>query len=91
VVCSGALSLPPFLHLFYLFIYLFLLTLRHACRSKNTLSFITQIFSGIVALGFLWDIFGYSLVFGTDHGGVIGTLHFFPSSSSSSSTVSVSA
>lgn len=46
-------------------------------RSKNTLSFITQIFSGIVALGFLWDIFGYSLVFGTDHGGVIGSYEHF--------------
>lgn len=25
-----------------------------------------------MALGFLWDLFGYSLVFGEDYGGVIG-------------------
>ncbi|XP_004343545.1 ammonium transporter AmtA [Capsaspora owczarzaki ATCC 30864] len=42
-------------------------------RSKNTLSIITQIFSGIAVLSTMWNVFGYSLTFGTDQGGVIGT------------------
>lgn len=33
-------------------------------RSKNTLSIYTQIFSGIIVLGVLWFIVGYSLTFG---------------------------
>lgn len=41
-------------------------------RSKNTLSLVTQIFGGLVCLGFMWDIFGYSLTFGPDYGGFIG-------------------
>jgi len=31
-----------------------------------------QVMAGMVVLGFMWDIVGYSLTFGTDHGGVIG-------------------
>ncbi len=45
-------------------------------RSKNTLSFITQIFGGLVALGFLWDIFGYSLVFGDSLGAYLSALSY---------------
>eukprot|EP01116_Phalansterium_solitarium_P017502 TRINITY_DN4326_c0_g1_i1.p1 TRINITY_DN4326_c0_g1~~TRINITY_DN4326_c0_g1_i1.p1 ORF type:complete len:447 (+),score=128.85 TRINITY_DN4326_c0_g1_i1:115-1455(+) len=41
-------------------------------RSKNTLSIITQVISGIVATGFMWYIFGYSFTFGTSKGGFIG-------------------
>ena len=33
-------------------------------RSKNTLSVFTQIFSGIIVLGVLWFLVGYSLTFG---------------------------
>jgi len=36
-------------------------------RSKNTLSLITQILSGLIVLSVLWDLCGYSLVYGTDH------------------------
>lgn len=31
-----------------------------------------QVMAGAVVLGFLWDIVGYSLTFGTDHAGIIG-------------------
>jgi Amt family ammonium transporter len=31
-----------------------------------------QVMAGMVVLGFMWDVIGYSLTFGTDHGGVIG-------------------
>ncbi len=31
-------------------------------RSKNSLSLITQIFGGLSFLGFLWNLFGFSLV-----------------------------
>lgn len=41
-------------------------------RSKNTLSIITQIFSGVAVLSTMWNFFGYSLTFGPDHGGIIG-------------------
>lgn len=43
-------------------------------RTKNTLSIIAQVLGGQVVLAFMWDLFGYSLVFGADHGGVIGGL-----------------
>lgn len=46
-------------------------------RSKNSLSIITQVISGCILLGFLWDIFGYSLVFGPDLGGFIGSYNHF--------------
>lgn len=46
-------------------------------RSKNTLSLVTQIIGGLVCLGFMWDIFGYSLVYGPDHGGFIGGYQHF--------------
>ncbi|KAM9982074.1 hypothetical protein ACTFIY_004377 [Dictyostelium cf. discoideum] len=43
-------------------------------RSKNTLSIITQIMSGIVVLTVMWQAFGYSLTFGPDQKGIIGNL-----------------
>ncbi|GAM24906.1 hypothetical protein SAMD00019534_080810, partial [Acytostelium subglobosum LB1] len=43
-------------------------------RSKNTLSIITQIISGIVVLTVMWQAFGYSLTFGPDQAGIIGNL-----------------
>lgn len=41
-------------------------------RRKDTLSVLVQIFAGISILSVLWILFGYSLSFGPDHGGVIG-------------------
>lgn len=35
-------------------------------RSKNTLSLITQMLSGMVVLNVMWDLFGFSLVYGPD-------------------------
>ncbi|EGC31727.1 ammonium transport protein A [Dictyostelium purpureum] len=43
-------------------------------RSKNTLSIITQIMSGIVILTVMWQAFGYSLTFGPSQKGIIGNL-----------------
>eukprot|EP01132_Coremiostelium_polycephalum_P004192 gene4192-5247_t len=43
-------------------------------RSKNTLSIITQIVSGIVVLTVMWQAFGFSLTFGTSQKGIIGNL-----------------
>ncbi|GAM27761.1 hypothetical protein SAMD00019534_109370, partial [Acytostelium subglobosum LB1] len=43
-------------------------------RSKNTLSIITQIISGIVVLTVMWQAFGFSLTFGPDQAGIIGNL-----------------
>jgi len=44
-------------------------------RSKNTLSIITQIVSGIVVLTVMWQAFGYSLTFGPSQHGIIGNLN----------------
>jgi Amt family ammonium transporter len=41
-------------------------------QSKNMLSILTQIISGNCILSFMWNLFGYSLVFGGDAGGIIG-------------------
>ena len=41
-------------------------------RRKNTLSIITEVFVGLSAMQFMWYMIGFSLVFGTDHGGFIG-------------------
>jgi len=46
-------------------------------RSKNTSSLISQIIGGLVVLGFIWDVIGYSLVFGPTLGGFIGNLDHF--------------
>jgi Amt family ammonium transporter len=41
-------------------------------RRKDTLSVLVQIFAGLSLLSVMWILFGYSLTFGPDHGGVIG-------------------
>jgi hypothetical protein len=45
-------------------------------RRKNTLSLLTQIFVGLSVLALLWHIFGFSLVYGPDHGFMIGDLSY---------------
>ncbi|KYQ99652.1 ammonium transporter [Tieghemostelium lacteum] len=44
-------------------------------RSKNTLSIITQVISGIVVLTVMWQAFGFSLTFGPTQHGIIGNLN----------------
>ena len=46
-------------------------------RRKNTLSIITEVFVGISAMQLCWYLIGFSLVFGTDHGGFIGGFDYF--------------
>jgi Amt family ammonium transporter len=41
-------------------------------RRKNLLSTMMMSFAIIALIGILWVLYGYSLAFGTDHGGVIG-------------------
>lgn len=41
-------------------------------RSKNALSTISQVMSGIMILSMMWLCFGYSLTFSNDYGGIIG-------------------
>jgi ammonium transporter, Amt family len=45
-------------------------------RSKNVLSTIMMSFISLGVIAILWTIYGYSLVFGTDWGGVIGGLDY---------------
>jgi len=45
-------------------------------RSKNVLSTIMMSFMSLGLIGILWALFGYSLVFGTDHWGIIGGLDY---------------
>jgi ammonium transporter, Amt family len=45
-------------------------------RSKNVLSTIMMSFVCLGVIGILWALYGYSLVFGPDVGGVIGGLDF---------------
>jgi Amt family ammonium transporter len=45
-------------------------------RKKNLLSTMMMSFAIIALFGILWVLYGYSLVFGTDHGGVIGGFSF---------------
>jgi ammonium transporter, Amt family len=45
-------------------------------RSKNVLSTIMMSFMSLGVIGILWALYGYSLVFGTDWGGVIGGLDY---------------
>jgi ammonium transporter, Amt family len=45
-------------------------------RSKNVLSTIMMSFMSLGVIGILWALYGYSLAFGTDWGGVIGGLDF---------------
>eukprot|EP00040_Diaphanoeca_grandis_P029388 m.172159 g.172159 ORF g.172159 m.172159 type:complete len:500 (+) comp31671_c0_seq2:235-1734(+) len=41
-------------------------------RAKNTLSVMIQVMAGMFSLCVLFDIIGYSLIFGSDHFGIIG-------------------
>tara|TARA_R110002050_G_scaffold227231_1_gene362950 strand:- start:957 stop:1127 length:171 start_codon:yes stop_codon:yes gene_type:complete len=41
-------------------------------RTKNSLSIISQILAGMSLCFIMWYLFGFSLVFGADNGGVIG-------------------
>jgi ammonium transporter, Amt family len=45
-------------------------------RSKNVLSTIMMSFMSLGVIGLLWALYGYSLAFGTDWGGVIGGLDY---------------
>jgi Amt family ammonium transporter len=45
-------------------------------RRKNVLSTIMMSFACLGLVGLLWVLYGYSLSFGTDHGGVIGGFNF---------------
>jgi len=45
-------------------------------RSKNVLSTIMMSFVCLGVIGILWALYGYSLVFGTDIGGIIGGLDY---------------
>lgn len=46
-------------------------------RRKNLLSTLMMSFVCLGLVGILWIIFGYSLSFGSDQGGLIGGLNFF--------------
>lgn len=41
-------------------------------RSKNVITTMVQAFVSVAVVGIIWVAVGYSLVFGADHGGVIG-------------------
>ena len=45
-------------------------------RRKNVLSTMMMSFACLGLVGLLWVLYGYSLAFGTDHGGIIGGLNF---------------
>jgi Amt family ammonium transporter len=45
-------------------------------RSKNTLSLIVQIFSGLIILSLMWFSFGFSLTYGDSQGGIIGSFQY---------------
>jgi Amt family ammonium transporter len=45
-------------------------------RSKNVLSTIMMSFISLGVIGILWSIYGYSLAFGSDWGGLIGRLDY---------------
>lgn len=46
-------------------------------RAKNTLSIITQVFSGVATLSVMWFFFGFTLTFGRTSNGVIGDFSYF--------------
>jgi len=46
-------------------------------RRKNTLSTIMMSFAILALVGILWVVYGYSLSFGPDKGGIIGGLDWF--------------
>jgi Amt family ammonium transporter len=45
-------------------------------RRKNILSIFMQCMAAICVVGLQWVLFGYSLAFGPDHGGIIGGLSY---------------
>src|SRR4030042_1772569 len=45
-------------------------------RRKNLLSTLFMSFAFLGLVGLLWVLYGYSLSFGTDHGGIIGGFNF---------------
>jgi Amt family ammonium transporter len=45
-------------------------------RRKNILSVFMQCLAAVCVIGLQWVLFGYSLAFGPDHGGVIGGLSY---------------
>jgi Amt family ammonium transporter len=45
-------------------------------RRKNLLSTMMMSFACLGLVGLLWVLYGYSLSFGTDHGGIIGGLNY---------------
>ena len=45
-------------------------------RSKNVLGTIMQSFAALAVVSIVWALWGYSLAFGNDIGGLIGGLHF---------------
>lgn len=46
-------------------------------RSRNVLSTSMHSYACLAAVTVLWAIFGYSLAFGPDHGGILGDLSYF--------------
>ena len=46
-------------------------------RKKNVLSTIMMSFAVLAMVSVLWVLYGYSLSFGSDHGGIIGGLEWF--------------
>jgi len=46
-------------------------------RRKNTLSIITEVIVGLSSMELLWYFGGFSLVYGTDHYGIIGGFDYF--------------
>ncbi len=68
IVMSSALVLlmTPGLALFY----------GGLVRRKNILSVFMQCLAAVCIVGLQWVLFGYSLAFGPDHGGLIGGLSF---------------
>lgn len=45
-------------------------------RRKNTVSIFMQIFFGLALLSVMWFVFGFSLVFGPDTGGIVGNMDY---------------
>jgi Amt family ammonium transporter len=46
-------------------------------RSKNVLSILMQCFTAAALVSVTWVLWGYSLAFGPDHGGIVGDLSHF--------------
>jgi Amt family ammonium transporter len=66
VCCSLVLLMTPALALFY----------GGMARRKNVLSTLTLSFAFMALVGVQWVLYGYSLAFGKDIGGLIGGLNF---------------